>query len=50
MWKTPTIMSWQIGNEPRAFSGENKEAFAIWMAEVSRFHQVARPESSGLNR
>ena len=33
----PTIMSWQIGNEPRAFSGENKEAFAIWMAEVSRF-------------
>lgn len=31
----PTIMSWQIGNEPRAFSGENKEAFAIWMAEVS---------------
>lgn len=31
----PTIMSWQIGNEPRAFSEENKEAFAIWMAEVS---------------
>lgn len=31
----PTIMSWQIGNEPRAFSGENKEAFAVWMAEVS---------------
>lgn len=33
----PTIMAWQIGNEPRAFSGENKEAFTIWMAEVSRF-------------
>lgn len=32
----PTIMAWQIGNEPRAFSGENKEAFAIWMADVSR--------------
>lgn len=31
----PTIMAWQIGNEPRAFSNENKEAFAIWMAEVS---------------
>ena len=23
----PTIMSWQIGNEPRAFSSENKELF-----------------------
>ena len=32
----PTIMSWQIGNEPRAFSGENKEAFAIWMAKISK--------------
>lgn len=31
----PTIMSWQIGNEPRAFSDENKEAFARWMAEVA---------------
>lgn len=31
----PTIMSWQIGNEPRAFSEENKERFAQWMAEVS---------------
>lgn len=31
----PTIMSWQIGNEPRAFSAENKEPFARWMAEVA---------------
>lgn len=31
----PTIMSWQIGNEPRAFSEENKESFARWMAEVA---------------
>lgn len=31
----PTIMSWQIGNEPRAFSDENKEAFARWMADVA---------------
>lgn len=31
----PTIMSWQIGNEPRAFSDENKEPFAHWMAEVA---------------
>lgn len=31
----PTIMSWQIGNEPRAFSADNKEPFARWMAEVA---------------
>ena len=31
----PTIMSWQIGNEPRAFSDENKEAFALWIADVA---------------
>lgn len=31
----PTIMSWQIGNEPRAFSDDNKEPFARWMADVA---------------
>ena len=31
----PTIMSWKIGNEPRAFSDENKEPFARWMADVA---------------
>lgn len=31
----PTIMSWQIGNEPRAFSDENKEAFATWIIETA---------------
>ena len=31
----PTSMSWQIGNEPRAFSDENKEPFARWMADVA---------------
>lgn len=31
----PTIMSWQIGNEPRAFSQETKELFAEWMGDVS---------------
>lgn len=31
----PTIMSWQIGNEPRAFSDENKEPFARWTADVA---------------
>lgn len=31
----PTLMSWQIGNEPRAFSDDNKEPFAQWMADVA---------------
>ena len=31
----PAIMSWQVGNEPRAFSGENKEAFATWMTRTT---------------
>lgn len=31
----PAIMSWQIGNEPRAFSDENKPSFAAWMADVA---------------
>lgn len=31
----PAIMSWQIGNEPRAFSDENKPFFAAWMADVA---------------
>jgi len=31
----PTIMSWQIGNEPRAFSDDNKEAFARWISDVA---------------
>lgn len=31
----PALMSWQIGNEPRAFSEEGKEPFARWMAEVA---------------
>lgn len=29
------IMSWQIGNEPRAFSDENKVAFALWIHDVA---------------
>ena len=31
----PAIMSWQIGNEPRAFSNAAKEPFAQWLAEAS---------------
>ncbi len=32
----PTIMSWQIANEPRAFSDENKEPFAQWILETAQ--------------
>lgn len=32
----PAIMSWQIGNEPRAFAEENKVAFALWISDVAR--------------
>lgn len=31
----PTIMAWQIGNEPRAFSEESKGPFARWIAETA---------------
>lgn len=31
----PAIMSWQIGNEPRAFSREALPAFERWLAEAS---------------
>lgn len=31
----PAIMSWQIGNEPRAFSQEGKEPFAKWIGEAA---------------
>jgi len=31
----PAIMSWQIGNEPRAFSEKAKQPFAKWLAEAS---------------
>lgn len=31
----PTIMSWQIGNEPRAFSKKVLPAFAQWLSEAS---------------
>lgn len=31
----PTLMSWQIGNEPRAFSEAGKEPFVRWMSQVA---------------
>ena len=29
----PTIMAWQVGNEPRAFGNAEKQPFAQWLAE-----------------
>lgn len=31
----PSIMSWQICNEPRAFAPDNKEQFAAWIAKAA---------------
>ena len=31
----PTIMSWQIGKEPRAFADTNKAAFARWQSDAA---------------
>lgn len=31
----PTIMAWQISNEPRAFSEEGKDPFKAWLRDVS---------------
>jgi len=33
----PVIFSWQIGNEPRAFSDENKPHFSAWLKEISAY-------------
>ena len=42
----PAIFSWQICNEPRAFSSkeqDNKEAFAAWLAESARLIRELDP-------
>ena len=43
----PAIFSWQICNEPRAFSatreGENQEAFAEWIAESAKIIRELDP-------
>lgn len=31
----PTIMAWQISNEPRCFSNEGKAPFKVWLRSVS---------------
>ena len=39
----PAIMSWQIGNEPRAFSKEALPAFEKWLAEASALMRSLDP-------
>lgn len=39
----PAIFSWQIGNEPRAFSEANKEAFAEWIGATARLIRSLDP-------
>ncbi len=39
----PAIFSWQIGNEPRAFSDSNKEAFAGWIERTARLIRSLDP-------
>ncbi len=41
--KTPTIMSWQIANEPRPFAEESKEEFAEWIAETAHLIKSIDP-------
>lgn len=33
--KSPAIMAWQIANEPRPFSPDNKKEFAEWIGETA---------------
>ena len=39
----PAIFSWQVGNEPRAFSDDNKEAFAEWIGSTARLIRSLDP-------
>ena len=39
----PAIMTWEIANEPRAFSDENKARFAQWISETAAFIKSVDP-------
>ncbi len=39
----PAIFSWQVSNEPRAFSDKNKELFANWIGDVARMIKSIDP-------
>ena len=39
----PTIMTWELANEPRAFSNANKEPFLNWVNETSAYIKSLDP-------
>lgn len=39
----PSVMAWQVGNEPRAFSAESKPAFAEWLKEATALIRSLAP-------
>ncbi len=39
----PTIFSWQVGNEPRAFDNLNKAAFAAWIGATAKLIRELDP-------
>ncbi len=41
--ESPAIMAWQIANEPRAFSEESKEPFALWIGETAKLIKSLDP-------
>ncbi len=41
--ESPAIMSWQIANEPRCFSPENKEKFAEWIGKTAALIKEVDP-------
>jgi len=40
----PAIMSWQIANEPRAFSNENKPAYEQWLKDMAAYIKSLAPK------
>lgn len=40
---SPAIMSWQVANEPRAFSKENKKLFAEWVVATAELIRSIDP-------
>ena len=41
--ESPAIMSWQIANEPRPFSSDNKKEFSRWIGETARLIKSIDP-------
>jgi len=40
----PTIMTWELANEPRAFSDENKTALHEWVNKTARYIKELAPD------